>query len=57
MSKLDDADKEVISSSDIASWFSVNAGRYDNMRTMKSKISKAIFEMLSEQIVKGGKDA
>ncbi len=57
VSKLDDADKEVISSSDIASWFSVNAGRYDNMRTMKNKISKAIFGMLSEQIVKGGKDA
>lgn len=49
--KLDSDDKKAIESSDIAGWFAANANRYDNMRIMKAKIEKAIFEMLSQSIL------
>lgn len=51
ISKLDDEDRLTIEASDIAAWFFENAGRYDNMRAMKHKVSKAIFERLSASIV------
>lgn len=51
ISKLDDEDRLTIEASDISAWFFENAGRYDNMRTMKNKVSKAIFERLSATII------
>ena len=51
ISKLDDEDRSTIEASDISAWFFKNAGRYDNMRTMKNKVSKAIFERLSATII------
>lgn len=53
VSKLDEEDAATISESDILSWFESNAERYDNMRTLKAKIEKAIFEKLSSPIFEG----
>lgn len=50
VSKLDEGDAATISESDILDWFESNAERYDNMRTLKAKIEKAIFEKLSSPI-------
>lgn len=52
-SKLDGEDAATISESDILDWFESNAERYDNMRTLKTKIEKAIFEKLCSPIFKG----
>ncbi len=49
--KLDEVDKAVIDTSDIAEWFDTNAGRYDNMRILKTKVEKAIFEKLTQGIL------
>lgn len=51
VSKLDDEDRAVITASDILGWFERNAERYDNMRTLKTKIEKAIFEKLSAPLL------
>ena len=48
--RLDGEDRSLIENSGILSWFVAHASRYDNMRTMKNKIEKAIFERLSEPI-------
>lgn len=48
--RLDGEDRSLIENSSILSWFVAHASRYDNMRTMKNKIEKAIFERLSEPI-------
>jgi len=48
--RLDDEDRSVIEGSDMLSWFVARASHYDNMRTMKNGIEKAIFERLSEPI-------
>ena len=48
--RLDDEDRSVIEGSDMLSWFVARASNYDNMRTMKNGIEKAIFERLSEPI-------
>lgn len=48
--RLDGEDRSLIENSSILSWFVAHASRYDNMRTMKNKIEKAIFGRLSEPI-------
>ena len=53
VSKLDEEDASTISESDILDWFESNAERYDNMRTLKTKIEKAIFEKLCSPIFEG----
>lgn len=50
VSKLDGEDSAIITESNVLSWFKENAERYDNMRTLKIKIEKAIFEKLSTPI-------
>ena len=55
VSKLDEEDRTSIAESDILSWFENNAERYDNMRTLKAKIEKAVFEKLSSPIFEGGR--
>ncbi len=50
LSQLDDDDCEIINASGIKEWFVVNAGRYNNVRTMKAKIEKAVFEKLAARI-------
>lgn len=47
VSKLDKEDKKAIEGSDIVEWFSRNVSHYDNMRTMKTKVERAIFDTLS----------
>lgn len=49
--RLCEDDKATIAASDILPWFVENADRYDNMRTMKNKVEKAIFELLSAPIL------
>ena len=55
VSKLDEEDRTSIAESDILSWFDNNAERYDNMRTLKAKIEKVVFEKLSSPIFEGGR--
>jgi ATP-dependent Clp protease ATP-binding subunit ClpA len=49
--RLNESERETIEGSDILPWFQGNADRYDNMRTLKNKVEKAIFEKLSEPIL------
>ena len=51
LSELERDDREEIERSDILEWFKSNIGRYDNMRTLKIKIEKAIFRHLSDAII------
>ena len=51
--KLDNEDRLVIEQSDIQEWFHRNISRYSNMRTLKIKLEKAIFEYLSRKIIDG----
>lgn len=48
---LDDDDKATIEKSDIFGWFTMNAARYDNIRTMKTKMERAIFGVLSAKLI------
>lgn len=54
LSKLDKEDQLTIEESGILRWFLDHVNRYDNMRTMKNKVDKAIFEKLSEPIINHG---
>jgi ATP-dependent Clp protease ATP-binding subunit ClpA len=47
---LDAEDKAVIEQSNILPWFQAHARDYNNMRTMKNKVEKAIFDKLSAPI-------
>ena len=51
--RLDSDDRAVIDLSDIVEWFDENAGRYDNMRILKIKVEKAIFEKLTQKMLEG----
>lgn len=54
---LDKEDRAVINASGILSWFTAHAGEYNNMRTMKNKIEKAVFLKLSTPIFTGVHDS
>ena len=49
--KLKEDEKEIIEKTDIKKWFLKNVDRYDNIRILKNKIEKAIFETLTEEII------
>ena len=49
--KLKEDEKEIIEKTDIKIWFLKNVDRYDNIRILKNKIEKAIFETLTEKII------
>lgn len=51
LGELERDDREEIERSDILEWFKSNISRYDNMRTLKIKIEKAIFRHLSDAII------
>ena len=51
MGKLNEDERATIEASNILAWFKENAGRYDNMRTLKNKVEKAVFERLSAPII------
>lgn len=44
-------EKELIQKSDILQWFINNAGRYDNIRTLKLKLENAIFGELTDSFI------
>ena len=48
---LEADEKEEIGKTDILDWFIKNAERYDNIRTLKTKLENAVFEKLSEIFV------
>lgn len=48
---LNEDERKVISSTDIQKWFIDHAGRYDNIRTLKTKMELAIFEKLAEVFI------
>ena len=54
MGKLNENERATIEASNIRAWFRENAGRYDNMRTLKNKVEKAVFERLSAPIINEG---
>lgn len=49
--KLKSDEKAFIESSNILTWFLENAGRYDNIRIMKTKLENAIFEKLTDNFI------
>ena len=49
--ELNKDEKEIIEKTDIKIWFLKNVDRYDNIRILKNKIEKAIFETLTEKII------
>ena len=48
---LEADEKEEIDKTNILDWFIKNAERYDNIRTLKSKLENAIFDKLAEIFV------
>ncbi len=48
---LDEDERKVISNTDIQKWFIEHVGRYDNIRTLKTKMELAIFEKLAEVFI------
>lgn len=51
LSSLKEDEKEEINRTDILDWFIKNAGRYDNIRILKTKMENAIFDRLSEAFI------
>lgn len=51
LSSLEADEKEEIDKTDILDWFIKNAERYDNIRTLKTKLENAIFDKLAEIFV------
>ena len=51
LSTLKTDEREYISCSDIHDWFIKNADRYDNIRTLKTKLEYAVFEKLADHFV------
>lgn len=49
--QLRDDEKEFIDATDIRQWFMDNANRYDNIRTLKTKLENAIFDELAEHFI------
>lgn len=49
--QLRDDEKEFIDATDIRQWFMDNANRYDNFRTLKTKLENAIFDELAEHFI------
>ncbi|RDB64707.1 ATPase [Gordonibacter sp. 28C] len=50
---LDADDKAAVKASNIESWFVDHAGSYDNIRTMKTKMERAIFGFLTASMIQG----
>ncbi len=44
-------EKEVIENTDILAWFKENANRYNNIRTLKTKLENAVFEKLVSEFI------
>ena len=44
-------ERKYIDSTSIKSWFLDNAGRYDNIRILKNKLEKAIYDNLAQQLI------
>lgn len=56
LQKLNEDERKAIEESDILQWFKNNVNRYDNMRMLKNKVEKAIFERLSAPIFEKSPD-
>lgn len=51
VSQLQQDERGVIASTDILEWFKDNAERYDNIRTLKTKLENAVFDTLTEKFI------
>lgn len=49
--QLPEDDRNQIERSDIRFWFQDNIARYDNMRTLKIRIERAIFDLLTAKLI------
>lgn len=48
LSRIQADEKDAIEKTDILNWFKENAGWYDNIRILKTKLEKAIFDELTD---------
>lgn len=46
-----DEEKEYIEGTTIKTWFLENAGRYDNIRILKNKLEKAVYDKLAQHFI------
>ena len=51
LSALKDDEREYIETTNIKEWFINNAGRYDNIRILKTKLEYAVFEKLTDHFI------
>lgn len=51
LKRITDEEKAAIDKTDILKWFEKNINRYDNIRILKAKLEKAIFDELSELFI------
>jgi len=51
LSRIEDDERAVIEKTSILNWFKDSANRYDNIRTLKIKLEKAIFDELTDIFV------
>ena len=51
LSFLDDEDQKVITESNIRDWFFEHVAQYDNIRTMKTKMERAVFGLLTAKLI------
>ncbi len=50
-SKLSQKEREIVFETDILEWFLTNAERYDNIRTLQTKMENAVFDTLTDEII------
>jgi len=51
LERIEDDERDVIQKTNILDWFEKNANRYDNIRILKAKLEKAIFDELTEVFI------
>ena len=56
LSALKDDEREYIETTNIKEWFINNAGRYDNIRILKTKLEYAVFEKLTDHFIIESRD-
>lgn len=51
LDKIEEEEKSIIEKTDILKWFKDNANRYDNIRILKAKMEKAVFDELTSKFI------
>lgn len=53
LDSLQSDEKAFIETTNVLEWFIKNASRYDNIRTLKTKLENAVFDKLTEHYILG----